>query len=116
MCKGRGGQAGHSLHYREGRGGILSGRGHQGRVEGVAGEWEEACQVSLYIEISCRLMREGEGSYLDAGPDCAYHGEHLAAHVVLQVLHASPHCCQLMLHEGLMHAKAQQHCITGSMK
>jgi hypothetical protein len=34
----------------------------------------------------------------------------------MQVLHASPHCCQLVLHEGLMRAEAQQHCITGSVK
>jgi hypothetical protein len=34
----------------------------------------------------------------------------------MQVLHASPYCCQLVLHEGLMRAKAQQHYVTGSVK
>jgi hypothetical protein len=61
-------------------------------------------------------MKEGEETYLDARPDRAYYCERLAAHVVMQVLHASPHCCQLVLHKGLMRAKAQQHCITGSVK
>ena len=59
---------------------------------------------------------EGEGAYLDARPDRAHYRKRLAAHVVMQVLHASPHCCQLVLHEGLMRAEAQQHCITGSVE
>lgn len=69
-----------------------------------------------YIEVSCRLMKEGERTCLDAGPDRAHHRERLAAHVVMQALHASPHCCQLVLRKGLMRAEAQQHCITGSVK
>jgi hypothetical protein len=61
-------------------------------------------------------MKEGKGTYLDTRPNCTYYCERLAAHVVMQVLHASPHCCHLVLREGLTHAEAQQHCITGSVK
>jgi hypothetical protein len=77
------------------RAGLEKSRGSRRRLV------RSACIWKLAVD----LIKEDEQTYLDTRSDCTYYRECLAAHVVIQVLHASLYCCQLVLHEGLMRAK-----------